>query len=96
MNIVVVQKSNTFGYVVIHNEFEVFTAAGHSHWVPLIVVELLSGIKNLRAFAWRGRLVSQGMGGKHKQNKGNRLYHILKCLYVFTRKLNVPAIRLLM
>lgn len=49
--VVVVQKSNTFGYVVIHNEFEVFTAAGHSHRVPLIVVELLSGIKNLRAFA---------------------------------------------
>lgn len=46
-----VRRSYTFGYVVIHNEFEDFTAAGHSHRVPLIVVDLLSGIKNLRAFA---------------------------------------------
>lgn len=42
---------NTFGHVVVHNEFEVFTAADHSHRVPLVVVELLSGIKNLRALA---------------------------------------------
>lgn len=46
-----VHKSNTFSHVVIHSEFEVFTAADHSYRVPLIVVELLSGIKNLRALA---------------------------------------------
>lgn len=64
-----VHKSNTFSHVVIHNEFEVFTAAGHSYWVPLIVVELLSGIKNLRALAWRGRFVSQGTGEAQAQTK---------------------------
>lgn len=63
------QESNTFSHVVIHSEFEVFTAADHSYWVPLIVVELLSGIKNLRALAWRGGLVSEGAGEAQAQTK---------------------------
>lgn len=41
----------TFSHVVIHNEFEVFTTTGHSYRVPIIVVELLSGIEYLGAFA---------------------------------------------
>lgn len=45
------EYGSTFSHVVIHNEFEVFTPAGHSYRVPLVVVELLSSIENLRAFA---------------------------------------------
>lgn len=69
MIIVTENKRSTFSHVVIHNELEVFTAARHSHRVPLIVVELLSGIKNLRAFAWRGRLVSRGAGEAQTHTK---------------------------
>lgn len=44
-------RGSTFSHVVVHSELEVFTAADHSYRVPLIVVELLSSIKNLRTFA---------------------------------------------
>lgn len=42
---------STFSHVVIHDELEEFTATGHPQRVPLVVVELLSSIENLRTFA---------------------------------------------
>ena len=60
---------STFSHVLVHGELEVLAAAHHSDRVPLVVVELLSGVDHLRALAWRLRRVSRGKGGGESQRK---------------------------
>lgn len=42
---------HTFGYVIVHHEFKVFTTPDHSHGVPLVVIQLLASVQDLRALA---------------------------------------------
>ena len=75
---------HTFSHIIVHHEFQVFTAPDHSYRMPLVVIQLLAGVQSLGALAWEWWLVSLDSLSVTLQTQYLLCFHVwlVKCTHI--------------